>query len=116
MKIQNLGFPEKVAYQNFAPAYGKFRYIYIRGGRQVCWSSLWQSVINGMYRWSGEKELPVQKVKRRFRTAIKHVHLGIYLTVIKHVHELASFCNISKASTPWLAIGTKVMSPADADI
>ena len=48
-------------------------------------------------------------VTRRVRIVIKHVHLITYLTVIKHVYERASFCNISKAG---LATGRKVMSPA----
>jgi len=57
-----------------------------------------------------KKKLPVT---RRVRIVIKHVHLFTYATVIKHVHERASFCNISKAG---LAIVRKVMSTADADI
>jgi len=57
-----------------------------------------------------EKILPVT---RRFRIIIKHVHLVTYLTVLKHVHERASSCNISKAG---IATGRKVMSQIDADI
>jgi len=82
----------------------------------VCWSPLRQSMNNGMYRWSGEKQLPVEKVTRSVRISINPVHLVTYLTVTKHVRERASFCNISKARTPGLVTCTKVMSPADADI
>jgi len=60
------------------------------------------------------KQLPVQNVTRTVRRAITHVYLGIYLTVIEQARERASFCNISKARTLGLAIGTKMMSPADA--
>jgi len=42
-----------------------------RGGRQVCWSPLWQSVSNIMHRWSGEKQLLVQEVTLR----VPPVHL-----------------------------------------
>ena len=54
---------------------------------------------------AGGKQLPVT---RRLRILFKYVLLFTYLTVIKHVHERASFCNISKAG---LATGRKVMSP-----
>jgi len=59
---------------------------------------------------AGEKQVPVT---RRVRILIKHVHLFTYLNVIKHLHERASFCNISKA---WLATVRKVMSRTDAVI
>jgi len=72
--------------------------------------TLWQSMNNVMHRWSVKKQLTVT---RRIRIIIKHVHLVTYLTVIKHLHERASFCNISKAG---LATGRKVMSPADVVI
>ena len=70
----------------------------------MCWSTLLQSVNKGMHRWSGKKQLPMQEATRRVpgtvRRAIKYVHLGTYLTVIKHVRERAFFCNSSKARTP----------------
>ena len=59
---------------------------------------------------AGKKRVPLT---RRVRIVIKHVHLVIYLNIIKHAHERASFCKISKAG---LATGRKVMSPVDAVI
>jgi len=82
----------------------------LRGVRQVCWSPLWQSMSNVIHRWSGENYLPVM---RRVGIVIKQVLLVRYLTVIKHVNERASFCNISNAG---LATDREVMSPNDAYI
>jgi len=55
-------------------------------------------------------------ITRTVRIVIKHVFLVTYLTVIKHAHERAYFCNISKARIPVLAVGRTVMSLTDADI
>jgi len=63
---------------------------------------------NALLIW--EKQL---QVTRRVRIVIKHVHLVTYLTVFKHLHELATFCKISKVG---LACGMKVMSPTEAVI
>jgi len=59
---------------------------------------------------AGEGELPVT---RRVRILIKYIHLVTYLTLIRHVHERSSFCNINKAG---FATGRMAMSRSDAGI